>query len=88
MNNDIIFKLDIDIAKTASYPSEYNSGAYRVRVDVITATQTVDSKYTVSVIFTRLDNEDQIRIDRNFIEESPYNKPELTYDIIHDMLSI
>ncbi len=88
MSNDIIFKLDIDIAKTASYPSEYNSGAYRVRVDHITATKTVDSKYTVSVVFTRLDNKDQIRIERNFIEESPYNKPELTYDIIHDMLSI
>ena len=88
MNNDITFKLDIDIAKTASYPSEYNSGAYRVGVDHITATKTIDSKYTVSVVFTRLDNKDQIRIERNFIEESPYNKPELTYDIIHDMLSI
>ena len=88
MNNDITFKLDIDIAKTASYPSEYNSGVYRVRVDHITASKTTDSKYTVSVVFTRLDNKDQIRIERNFIEESPYNKPELTYDIIHDMLSI
>lgn len=88
MNNDITFKLDIDIAKTASYPSEYNSGAYRVGVEHITASKTTDSKYTLSVVFTRLDNKDQIRIERNFIEESPYNKPELTYDIIHDMLSI
>ncbi len=84
--NNIDFVPDLNVAKTASIPTRYESGAFRVVVEKIHAMYTKDDHPILSVRFRRLDGNGFIELRRMFLEEAPYGMPELSHCIIHDFI--
>ncbi len=66
----------------------YKSGVYEVTFSFIKLAKNRDGKYIATIAFKRLDNNNTISIYRNFIEDQPYGKLELSYDIVHDLFSL
>ena len=84
--NNIDFVPDLNVAKTATIPIKYESGAFRVVVEKIHVMNTKDNHPVLSVRFKRLDGHGHIELRRIFLEEAPYGLPELSHCIIHDFI--
>lgn len=84
--NKIDFVPDLKVASTAALPRRYESGAFRVTVKNANAELTRDGHPIVSFNLERLDGNGFIELNRMFLEEMPYGKPELSYDITHEFL--
>ncbi len=66
----------------------HKMGIYEVAFSYVKIDKNRNGKIIATISFKKLDSENDITILRNFIEDRPYKKEELSYDIMHDFFSL
>ncbi len=66
----------------------HKMGIYEVAFSYIKIDKNRDGKLIATISFKQLNDKSDITILRNFIEDRPYKKEELSYDIMHDFFSL